>query len=185
MRTLFRMLTSDAIVFPSEAMITTLEYVNEVSEYPFVEICGSSTRRIKCKIQDRSGTLVVSMITLPKINNNSSEELNHICETPNHQNSSHDVMTFTVESILAFVDDVKDTNSIHRKAPYIVPGCLLLEKIWQYVNQLTLVHSINIRFLSPVRANEVVTLEHDEQHVIGKVEDTIVFKVIYKEESHE
>ena len=31
-----------------------------------------------------------------------------------------------------FVNDINDTNEIHRESPHVVPGCMILENLWNY-----------------------------------------------------
>lgn len=68
--------------------------------------------------------------------------------------------SFSRTEILDFVTDVKDGNSIHQQAKAVVPGCLVLESLYQYlqVHRQEVVQAISVRFRRPTFADELVSI---------------------------
>lgn len=86
-------------------------------------------------------------------------------------------ITISKEEIMDFVNDVGDYNPIHRAAPYVVPGCLLLETLLLHVVCDPTIEKVSMKFKEPVYANQMIDLVIDESQKIltAKVDEHIVF----------
>ena len=85
--------------------------------------------------------------------------------------------TFTAAEILSFVDAVYDKQPIHRTAEPVVPGLLILWKIWQ---EFATSH-VTIQFHSPVYAGQPVSLLETDAGWEGRCDDVLAFTVRRKE----
>lgn len=91
------------------------------------------------------------------------------------QRSVH--ISISKEKIMDFVNDVGDYNPIHRAAPYVVPGCLLLETLLIHVVCDPTIEKVSMKFKEPVYANQMIDLVIDKSQKIltAKVGEHIVF----------
>ena len=69
-------------------------------------------------------------------------------------------------------------DRIHREVPYIVPGLLILEYLWMHMINSNTKVGISIRFLSPMLANDCVSIESQREGnvLVGALDDMILFK---------
>ncbi len=75
-----------------------------------------------------------------------------------HQQGTDRAISFSKEEVIRFVNDINDTNEIHREPPYVVPGCMILENLWNYWNISKSAQQMAIYFHAPVIADDMVTL---------------------------
>ena len=89
---------------------------------------------------------------------------------------------FSRTEILDFVTDVRDMNSIHQQENAVVPGCLIMEAMAEYLQSRTLapVSAIKIRFRRPTFVNELISLETNGRTIQGFTEHRPVFTCTFK-----
>ena len=142
------------------ALLTDEETFHDV-EYKgnHISVCMSNT----------SGTLWVNLLQLTRPL--------QIRETPKVDDSLKRI-SFTKDEIIQFVEDVNDRNRIHREDPYIVPGLLILEYLWTHMINSNAKVGMSIRFLSPMFANDCVSIESQREGniLVGALDDMILFK---------
>ncbi|MFR0064500.1 MAG: hypothetical protein ACLRUM_04285 [Veillonella parvula] len=90
-------------------------------------------------------------------------------------------ISFSKEEVIRFVNDINDTNSIHRENPYVVPGCMILETMWDFWNISKSALQMAIYFHAPVIADDKVTLVEypEDAHVGGYIGDTLAFSATF------
>ena len=72
---------------------------------------------------------------------------------------------------MRFVNDINDTNEIHREPPYVVPGCMILENLWNYWNISKSAQQMAIYFHAPVIADDMaVSYTHLDEYAAYDVE---------------
>ena len=170
MRDLLALLTDEETLnLPTNCVITkacfdtqgTDEIVFHGVEYKgnHISVCMSNT----------SGTLWVNLLQLTRPL--------QIREIPKVDDSLKRI-TFTKDEIIQFVEDVNDRNRIHREVPYIVPGLLILEYLWNHMLNSKAKAGMSIRFLSPMLANDCVFIESQREGnvLVGALDDMILFK---------
>lgn len=89
---------------------------------------------------------------------------------------------FSRSEILEFVTDVQDHNSIHQQENAVVPGCLILEAMAEYLSNhvdspLT---AVKIRFRRPTFVNELISLQIDGRTIQGFTAERPVFTCQFK-----
>lgn len=97
---------------------------------------------------------------------------------------------FHQEEILEFVDEVEDYNWIHRKSPYIVPGCMVFDWMLQSIHKKSLkdnerkgegfaLGNCKLRFLHPLVAGERVYIYTKNSELVVLTTKKIVGKGIF------
>ena len=90
-------------------------------------------------------------------------------------------LQYNASQILQFVRSVNDENPIHRTTHPIVPGCLLLEGLMEWLHGRNhMPTDIYMRFKLPVYADEVVELVEQptgRYNLHGLVQGRTVFMV--------
>ena len=81
---------------------------------------------------------------------------------------------FSPQEILDFVDSVGDQNEIHRSACPVVPGLFLLQQI---AVELSLANQLELRFLQPLYAGQMVSIHKDKNIWRGYGPSGLAFSV--------
>lgn len=170
MRNLLALLTDEETLnLPTNCVITKAYFDTQGTDeivFHGVEYKGN---HISVCMSNTSGTLWVDLLQLTRPL--------QIRETPKVDVRVKHI-TFTKDEIIQFVEDVNDRNRIHREVPYIVPGLLILEYLWNHMLNSKAKAGMSIRFLSPMLANDYVFIEsqHEGNVLVGKLDDMILFK---------
>lgn len=85
--------------------------------------------------------------------------------------------TFSRVEILDFVTAVKDENSIHQQEKAVVPGCLVLERLYQYITVELgeTVDTMSVRFRRPTFVDEMVSIIEERSCIQGYTAERAVF----------
>ena len=158
MRTLFKALCNNDLNLPGHSVIKHMHYDSSGSDRTVCEIVSKVAKTTTIGIMDRSGFLMVDLRPVPKQFN--------IRSTINQQGTD---------------GDINDTNSIHRENPYVVPGCMILETMWDFWNISKSALQMAIYFHAPVIADDKVTLVEypEDAHVEGYIGDTLAFSATF------
>lgn len=81
---------------------------------------------------------------------------------------------FSSQEIIDFVDSVGDQNEIHRSACPVVPGLFLLKQI---AVELSLANQLELRFLQPLYAGQMVSIHKDKNIWRGYGPSGLAFSV--------
>ena len=81
---------------------------------------------------------------------------------------------FSPQEIIDFVDSVGDQNEIHRSACPVVPGLFLLQQI---AAELSLANQLELRFLQPLYAGQMVSIHKDKNIWRGYGPSGLAFSV--------
>ncbi|WP_298607831.1 hypothetical protein [uncultured Veillonella sp.] len=170
MRNLLALLTDEeALNLPTNCVITNTYFDTQGTDETVFHDVEYKDNHISVCMSNSSGTLWVELLQLMRPL--------QIRETPKVDVRVKHI-TFTKDEIIQFVEDVNDRNRIHREAPYIVPGLLILEYLWNHMLNSNTKAGISIRFLSPMLANDYVFIESQREGnvLVGKLDDMILFK---------
>lgn len=170
MRDLFKALTTCEVPFYNPIVITRLEWTslhdsNELQR----DILQQSSRLISVQLVNHEGTLIVQMMK----HQSQTSQLDRKEYIRKVTDDTHRMGTFiekqmviTKDEIIDFVHDVGDTNPIHRQVPYIVPGCLILERLHK---ALPTVRRWKLRFYHALCAGEPFLIRGRASSMIGSV----------------
>lgn len=170
MRDLLALLTDEETLnLPTNCVITKAYFDTQGTDeivFHGVEYKGN---HISVCMSNTSGTLWVNLLQLTRPL--------QIRETPKVDDSLKRI-TFTKDEIIQFVEDVNDRNRIHREVPYIVPGLLILEHLWNHMINHNKTVGVSIRFLSPMLADDCVNIDNRRKMGVldGLLDDTVLFK---------
>ena len=172
MRTLFKALCNNDLDLPGHSVIKHMHYDSSGSDETICKIVSQVAKTTTIGIMDKSGFLMVDLRPVPK---------QFSIRTTVHQEEISGAISFSKKDIVQFVNDINDTNPIHREAPYVVPGCMILETLWNYWNISKSALQMAIYFHDPVIAEDMVTLVEvpEDAHVEGYVGDTLVFSATF------
>ncbi len=81
--------------------------------------------------------------------------------------------SFTKEAIYAFSKEANDANPIHLTERPIVQGLLLLRTLANYFGDI---HSLEMKFIKPLYADQIVYLQKRNGSFIGYNEQEMIFK---------
>ena len=170
MRNLLALLTDEeALNLPTNCVITKAYFDTQGTDETVFHDVEYKDNHISVCMSNSSGTLWVELLQLTRPL--------QIRETPKVDVRVKHI-TFTKDEIIQFVEDVNDRNRIHREVPYIVPGLLILEYLWNHMLNSKAKAGMSIRFLSPMLANDCVSVEsrRDGNVLVGALDDMILFK---------
>ena len=172
MRTLFKALCNNDLNLPGHSVIKHMHYDSSGSDRTVCEIVSKVAKTTTIGIMDTSGFLMVDLRPVPKQFN--------IRSTINQQGTDG-AISFSKEEVIRFVNDINDTNPIHRENPYVVPGCMILETMWDFWNISKSALQMAIYFHAPVIADDKVTLVEypEDAHVEGYIGDTLAFSATF------
>lgn len=172
MKTLFKVLCNNDLNLPGHSVIKHMHYDSSGSDRRVCEIVSKVAKTTTIGIMDRSGFLMVDLRPVPK---------QFSIRATIHQEESSGAISFSKEDIVRFVNDINDTNPIHRENPYVVPGCMILETMWDFWNISKSALQMAIYFHAPVIADDKVTLVEypEDAHVEGYIGDTLAFSATF------
>ncbi|WP_314982982.1 hypothetical protein [uncultured Veillonella sp.] len=172
MRTLFKALCNNDLDLPGHSVIKHMHYDSSGSDETICKILYQVAKTTTIGIMDKSGFLMVDLRPVPK---------HFRIRATIHQEKNDRTISFSKDDIIRFVNDINDTNPIHREAPYVVPGCMILENLWYYWNISKSALQMAIYFHAPVIAEDQVTLVEisEDAHVEGYIGDTLAFSATF------
>lgn len=169
MRSLLSLLTYDnTMKLPTNCVITKVYFDLNGSEQVHCDIVNADGKYITVCLSNHVGRLQVELLQLTR-------------PLTIRQQSRIDDGSFTVsfskEDIIQFVTEVRDVNKIHREFPFIVPGLLILESLWNHYKENKSVTGLEVKYRSPMIAD-------DRAHIVvqpngyseGLVDDIVLFK---------
>ena len=172
MRTLFKALCNNDLNLPGHSVIKHMHYDSSGSDRTVCEIVSKVAKTTTIGILDKSGFLIVDLRPV----------LKHFrIRSTIHQEKNDRTISFSKDDIIRFVNDINDTNEIHREEPYVVPGCMILENLWNYWNISKSAQQMAIYFHAPVIADDQVTLveNSEDAQVEGYIGDTLAFSATF------
>ena len=170
MRDLLALLTDEETLnLPTNCVITKAYFDTQGTDeivFHGVEYKGN---HISVCMSNTSGTLWVNLLQLTR-----PLQIRQIPKV----NEGDKTLAFTKDEIIQFVEDVNDRNRIHREAPYIVPGLLILEHLWNHMINHNTTVGVSIRFLSPMLADDCVNIDNRRKMDVldGLLDDMVLFK---------
>ena len=170
MRDLLALLTDETTLnLPTNCVITKAYFDTQGTANTVFHDVEYRNNRIFVCMSNTSGTLWVDLLQLTR-----PLQIRQIPKV----NEGDKTLAFTKDEIIQFVEDVNDRNRIHREAPYIVPGLLILEYLWNHMLNSKAKAGMSIRFLSPMLANDCVFIESQREGnvLVGALDDMILFK---------
>lgn len=170
MRNLLALLTDEETLnLPTNCVITKAYFDTQGTDVTVFHDVEYKGNHISVCMSNTSGTLWVNLLQLTRPL--------QIRETPKVDDSRKRI-TFTKDEIIQFVEDVNDRNRIHREDPYIVPGLLILEHLWNHMINHNKTVGVSIRFLSPMLADDCVNIDNRRKMGVldGLLDDTVLFK---------
>lgn len=170
MRNLLALLTDEETLnLPTNCVITKAYFDTQGTDETVFHGIEYKGNHISVCMSNTSGTLWVDLLQLTKPL--------QLRETPKVDARIKNI-TFIKSEIIQFVEDVNDRNRIHREVPYIVPGLLILEYLWNHMLNSNVKAGMSIRFLSPMLANDYVFIESQREGnvLVGALDDMILFK---------
>ena len=169
MRTLFKALCNNDLDLPGHSVIKHMHYDSSGSDETICKILYQVAKTTTIGIMDKSGFLMVDLRPVPK---------EFSIRATIHQEEISGTISFPKKDVVQFVND---TNPIHREDPYVVPGCMILETLWNYWNISKSALQMAIYFHAPVIAEDQVTLVEipEDAHVEGYVGDTLAFSATF------
>lgn len=172
MRSLFTTLCNNDFGLPGHCVIKHMHYDASGSDQSICGILYQVAKTTTIGILDKSGFLMVDLRPVPK---------QFSIRTTVHHDEISGAISFSKKDIVQFVNDINDTNPIHRDDPYVVPGCMILETLWNYWNISKSAQQMAIYFHAPVIAGDMVTLVEvpEDAHVEGYVGDTLAFSATF------
>lgn len=170
MRNLLALLTDkDRLNLPTNCVITKVYYDTQGTERVTYHPIKVRENHISVCMSNPLGTLWVDLLQLTR-------------PLPLRENSKVDngpiMLNFTKDEIIDFVNEVTDRNIIHREHPYVVPGLLILERLWKSIKLSTSTVGLSIRFLSPTLANDRICIDimDNKDILVGKMDGVLLFK---------
>lgn len=172
MRTLFKALCNNDLDLPGHSVIKHMHYDTSGSDQSISGILYQIAKTTTIGILDKSGFLIVDLRPVPR---------KFQIRSTIHEEENDRSISFSRDDIIRFVNDIDDTNEIHRESPYVVPGCMILENLWNYWNISKSAQQMAIYFHSPVIADDRVTLveNSEDNQVDGYVGDTLAFSATF------
>ena len=172
MRSLFTTLCNNDFGLPGHCVIKHMHYDASGSDQSICGILYQVAKTTTIGILDKSGFLIVDFRPVPR---------KFLIGSIIHEYVNDRTISFSKEDIIRFVNDINDTNEIHRESPYVVPGCMILENLWNYWNISKSAQQMAIYFHAPVIADDQVTLveNSEDAHVEGYVGDTLAFSATF------
>lgn len=172
MKSLFTTLCNNDFGLPGPSVIKHMHYDASGSNQSISGILYQVAKTTTIGIQDKSGFLIVDLRPVPK---------HFRIRSTIHQEKNDRTISFSKDDIIRFVKDINDTNEIHREAPYVVPGCMILENLWNYWNISKSAQQMAIYFHAPVIADDQVTLveNSEDAQVEGYIGDTLAFSATF------
>ena len=172
MRSLFTTLCNNDFGLPGHCVIKHMHYDASGSDQSICGILYQVAKTTTIGILDKSGFLIVDLRPVPR-----KFRIRSII----HEEENDRTISFSKEDIIRFVNDINDTNHIHRENPYVVPGCMILETMWDFWNISKSALQMAIYFHVPVIAGDMVTLVEvpEDAHVEGYVGDTLAFSATF------
>lgn len=170
MRDLLALLTDEETLnLPTNCVITKAYFDTQGTDETVFHGVEYKGNHISVCMSNTSGTLWVNLLQLTRPL--------QIRETPKVDDSLKRI-SFTKDEIIQFVEDVNDRNRIHREAPYIVPGLLILEHLWNHMINHNTTVGVSIRFLSPMLADDCVNIDNRRKMGVldGLLDDMVLFK---------
>ena len=170
MRDLLALLTDEETLnLPTNCVITKAYFDTQGTDATVFHDVEYKGNHISVCMSNTSGTLWVNLLQLTRPL--------QIRETPKVDDSLKRI-SFTKDEIIQFVEDVNDRNRIHREAPYIVPGLLILEHLWNHMINHNTTVGVSIRFLSPMLADDCVNIDNRRKMGVldGLLDDMVLFK---------
>ena len=170
MRDLLALLTDEETLnLPTNCVITKAYFDTQGTDETVFHGVEYKGNHISVCMSNTSGTLWVNLLQLTRPL--------QIRETPKIDDSLKRI-SFTKDEIIQFVEDVNDRNRIHREAPYIVPGLLILEHLWNHMINHNTTVGVSIRFLSPMLADDCVNIDNRRKMGVldGLLDDMVLFK---------
>lgn len=170
MERLFKQIIEAGQNLPKTCIITEIRYEEGASIVNTVEL-QQRGKFIKLQVSEDRVKLTVKMFMqddrhVSKGNADTSQPSNKIMASSGELSSDNKGVPwklYSSEEILAFVERVGDLNPIHRQAPYIVPGCLLLAEL----KQLSGFKMAILRFHRSVYAGETIYIYETEDCIEG------------------
>lgn len=150
MKSLLRELTIHDYGLPSYSLITRVRYMACCKKGYTVYIDRNDRKNLNIEITDDSGSLQVSLRPLRRALEVRQKAI---------QDSQEYGLSFSRESILQFVEDVHDQNTIHREAPYVVPGLMILESLWQQFGETSQYSTVDVQYYSPTLADDRIQIQ--------------------------
>ena len=172
MRSLFKTLCNNDFGLPGHSVIKHMHYDASGSDQSISGILYQIAKTTTIGILDKSGFLIVDLRPVPR---------KFRIRSTIHEEDNDRTISFSRDDIIRFVNDINDTNGIHREEPYVVPGCMILENLWNYWNISKSAQQMAIYFHSPVIADDRVTLveNSEDNQVDGYVGDTLAFSATF------
>ena len=172
MKSLFTTLCNNDFGLPGHSVIKHMHYDASGSNQSISGILYQVAKTTTIGILDKSGFLIVDLRPVPR---------QFSIRTTVHHDEISGAISFSKNDIVQFVNDINDTNPIHREDPYVVPGCMILETLWNYWNISKSAQQMAIYFHAPVIAGDMVTLVEvpEDAHVEGYVGDTLAFSATF------
>ena len=141
MRSLFKTLCNNDFGLPGHSIIKHMHYDASGSDQSICGILYQIAKTTTIGILDKSGFLMVDLRPVPR---------QFRIRSTIHQEENDRTISFSKDDIVRFVNDINDTNEIHREPPYVVPGCMILENLWNYWNISKSAQQMAIYFHAPV-----------------------------------
>lgn len=175
MRTLFYRLCNNDLPLPEYCVIKRIHFDSLGSDPSFCNIVENEPKLITVGVTDESGLLFVDLRPVRRQFRVRSEIIKTEATLP---------LSFSKEDILSFVDAVGDTNHIHREAPYVVPGCMILESVWNYWSKKYKAVEVSMHFHLPMIAGDQVSLIEipEANHMEGYINDELIFSAYFYDE---
>ena len=172
MRTLFKALCNNDLDLPGHSVIKHMHYDASGSDQSICGILYQIAKTTTIGILDKSGFLIVDLRPVPR---------KFRIRSTIYEEENDRTISFSKDDIIRFVNDINDTNDIHREAPYVVPGCMILENLCNYWNISKSAQQMAIYFHAPVIADDQVTLveNSEEAQVEGYIGDTLAFSATF------
>ena len=111
MKTLFKALCNNDLNLPGHSVIKHMHYDSSGSDRTVCEIVSKVAKTTTIGIMDTSGFLMVDLRPVPK---------QFSIRSTIHQEGTDGAISFSKEEVIRFVNDINDTNPIHRENPYVV-----------------------------------------------------------------
>lgn len=172
MKSLFKTLCNNDFGLPGYSVIKHMHYDASGSDQSISGILYQIAKTTTIGILDKSGFLIVDLRPVPR---------KFRIRSTIHEEDNDRTISFSRDDIIRFVNDINDTNEIHREEPYVVPGCMILENLWNYWNISRSAQQMAIYFHAPVIAGDRVTLveNSEDNQVEGYVGDILAFSATF------
>lgn len=172
MKSLFKTLCNNDFGLPGHSVIKHMHYDASGSDQSISGILYQIAKTTTIGILDKSGFLIVDLRPVPR---------KFRIRSTIHEEDNDRTIFFSRDDIIRFVNDINDTNEIHREEPYVVPGCMILENLWNYWNISRSAQQMAIYFHAPVIAGDRVTLveNSEDNQVEGYVGNILAFSATF------